>query len=380
MVSGPDPHILDAAVKERDPNAFNNNTPQNREKTVPKLFDELAQRYAHRSGGYTRVLHFGHRKGDHAPKAILELVDNPHDLRYHMCARVVGRELARVMKTKPKKEIDIMEWATATTPYTSKPAIYDSLDEWTQRNLRKALRFIHYQSTANANTASETSVPVEEPAASTSAASSSEGDAEATTARTPEEAKKAMTQNHLSTHLTFRKFDELARESFLRTMAMSKVPLWGPDLDKYEQLMLVAEEQIPRVPVTVPGFGKKLWAGQEDFDLRYDTQDIEKMDLNKKKRQRSAERDLLKQSRAETAAENPAEDGEWEDIIEASRMSEEERRTERERYMKKKMRHPGGRNGKQGQRSAIARAKGHLAPPRSRAERSRRLDLPSMSR
>ena len=43
-----------------------------------KLFAELAERYKERPGGYTRVLKAGHRYGDMAPIAVIELVDrNP---------------------------------------------------------------------------------------------------------------------------------------------------------------------------------------------------------------------------------------------------------------------------------------------------------------
>jgi large subunit ribosomal protein L17 len=40
-----------------------------------KLFSTLAERYAERPGGYTRVLRAGFRYGDSAPMAVIELVD-----------------------------------------------------------------------------------------------------------------------------------------------------------------------------------------------------------------------------------------------------------------------------------------------------------------
>ena len=40
-----------------------------------KLFSTLAERYADRAGGYTRVIKAGIRAGDASPMAIIELVD-----------------------------------------------------------------------------------------------------------------------------------------------------------------------------------------------------------------------------------------------------------------------------------------------------------------
>ncbi|MBX9597754.1 MAG: 50S ribosomal protein L17 [Burkholderiales bacterium] len=45
--------------------------------TVVKLFDVIGPRYALRNGGYTRVLKYGFRPGDNAPRAFMELVDRP---------------------------------------------------------------------------------------------------------------------------------------------------------------------------------------------------------------------------------------------------------------------------------------------------------------
>ena len=43
-----------------------------------KLFDELADRYRERPGGYTRVMKLGQRNGDAAPMSLIELLDGPH--------------------------------------------------------------------------------------------------------------------------------------------------------------------------------------------------------------------------------------------------------------------------------------------------------------
>jgi large subunit ribosomal protein L17 len=48
---------------------------------VDKLFSTLAERYADRPGGYTRVLKAGFRYGDSAPMAIIELVDRDEDAK-----------------------------------------------------------------------------------------------------------------------------------------------------------------------------------------------------------------------------------------------------------------------------------------------------------
>ena len=45
------------------------------ESSVRKLFGGLAERYASRAGGYSRVLKAGFRYGDAAPVAVIELVD-----------------------------------------------------------------------------------------------------------------------------------------------------------------------------------------------------------------------------------------------------------------------------------------------------------------
>ncbi|APE28344.1 50S ribosomal protein L17 [Aurantiacibacter gangjinensis] len=51
------------------------------ETQLKKLFDVLAERYADREGGYTRVIKAGYRDSDAAAIAIIELVDRDEDAK-----------------------------------------------------------------------------------------------------------------------------------------------------------------------------------------------------------------------------------------------------------------------------------------------------------
>lgn len=46
---------------------------------VGKLFNELGPRFRERPGGYLRILKIGHRRGDAAPMAVVQLLDQPSE-------------------------------------------------------------------------------------------------------------------------------------------------------------------------------------------------------------------------------------------------------------------------------------------------------------
>ncbi len=83
---------------------------------VQKVFGPLAERYANRPGGYTRVIRIGHRKGDDAPIAFIELVDREGEAKPP--AKTAPKKVAKDDKPKvtEKKEAAPTETAKKDEP------------------------------------------------------------------------------------------------------------------------------------------------------------------------------------------------------------------------------------------------------------------------
>jgi large subunit ribosomal protein L17 len=97
-------------------------------------------------GGYTRIHKYGNRPGDNAPHAVLELVDNPQDLKFEMTARAVGWEILskkiehatpeELRQAGPSGVKDILKQEKERHPDER-----GALRSTTRWNLQKVLRF-----------------------------------------------------------------------------------------------------------------------------------------------------------------------------------------------------------------------------------------------
>ncbi|CAO3698452.1 unnamed protein product [Rhizopus stolonifer] len=91
----------DVEAKKRALNYLNS-----RDITIPKLFNELAPRFASRSGGYTRIQRIGKRYGDNAPMAVIEYIDGPTDIKKELVTNLLARKFAETQKLSVQEVIE----------------------------------------------------------------------------------------------------------------------------------------------------------------------------------------------------------------------------------------------------------------------------------
>ncbi|GAA5886978.1 hypothetical protein JCM16303_003078 [Sporobolomyces ruberrimus] len=248
----------------------------NSKDTLTPLFTTLAQRYAERPGGYTRILRSGYRVGDNAPLAILELVDNKNDLRFENSAKTVARELAirtRENDLGPQafKEFRTQVEARGPEGILGQLKGAKELGEITRKNVVKALQYRLNESLPVSK--GSTTKPLSTLSTPSSSSTTTTPEAEESTRVEEEEQVKLI---HPSTLFLDRVYHHylsslaqfsLSTSSSSSSSSSSLSSLYHPDparqISQLTQRLHPSESKpSPKPVLTIPMTGKKFFAGE----------------------------------------------------------------------------------------------------------------------
>lgn len=95
---------------------------------VRKLFSEIRERYLDRPGGYTRIVRLGQRRGDAAPIAIVELVEEKLTFRKSKAKSERLKKLNEFIERK-KREYGLIPEAKEEVKEEAKPEVEETTRE-----------------------------------------------------------------------------------------------------------------------------------------------------------------------------------------------------------------------------------------------------------